>query len=157
MKKHERIMAIDPGEDTGISFFEHSNLVSANLIRVTFGGDDQTFEQIHSLILHYKPTKGILEMPRIYPYQKAEPNRILSLAVKTGMALAAMRHGKVNVDLVNPHDWKGTVPKKIHNQRVLNALTEKEKELLEKIQPASKRHNVIDAIGLGLWYLKRMR
>lgn len=54
-----------------------------------------------------------------------------------------------------PVQWKGSVPKEIHNARVLARLSDAELRAIPKL-PKSKLHNVIDAIGLGLWALGRM-
>lgn len=57
-----------------------------------------------------------------------------------------------------PKEWKGTAPKKIHHQRIEKKLDPGElaavSEVLNYI-PAGEHHNVWDAIGLGLWGLKR--
>jgi hypothetical protein len=49
-----------------------------------------------------------------------------------------------------PREWKGSVPKPIHNTRVLGKLTSAERKAI-----VNDRHDVIDAIGLGLYYLGR--
>ena len=56
------------------------------------------------------------------------------------------------VKAYEPRTWKGTVPKKIHQPRILKALTAKEKAAIE-----SWRHDVIDAVGIGLFHTRRMR
>lgn len=59
--------------------------------------------------------------------------------------------------LVLPRTWKKQVDKRVHNARVLDRLSAAELALLTALRlPESKRHNVIDAIGLGLWALGRM-
>jgi hypothetical protein len=52
-----------------------------------------------------------------------------------------------------PHEWKGSVPKGIMNARTLEQLTPEERRL---VPPGGKAHNGIDAIGVGLKYLKSM-
>ena len=59
---------------------------------------------------------------------------------------------------VSPAAWKGQVPKKIHHPRILRSLSEVEREIVLDVLdllPASTRHNVLDAVGIGLWALKR--
>jgi len=51
--------------------------------------------------------------------------------------------------------WKGQVPKQIHNARVIGSLTADERALLEACGcPKALLHNVIDAVGLGLYHLE---
>lgn len=59
---------------------------------------------------------------------------------------------------VTPLEWKGSVPKEIHHQRVEKRLTLIEKEIMDRCLegvPSKLRHNAIDAIGIGLWRLGR--
>jgi hypothetical protein len=53
-----------------------------------------------------------------------------------------------------PKEWKGQTPKAIHNKRVMAKLGTEETRAIEKTPPALL-HNVIDAIGIGLFYLRR--
>lgn len=54
--------------------------------------------------------------------------------------------------------WKGSVPKKIHNVRILNALSPEERAIYDAEPTASSlKHNIVDAIGIGLYHLERMR
>jgi len=55
-----------------------------------------------------------------------------------------------------PSDWKGAVPKEIHQPRILAALDDEEKAMVERVKPAKLRHNAIDAVGIGLYALGRM-
>lgn len=54
-----------------------------------------------------------------------------------------------------PRQWKGQVPKDVHNARVEAALRTGEKDAIEACR-ASLRHNVIDSVGIGLVHLGRM-
>ena len=53
--------------------------------------------------------------------------------------------------LVKPAEWKGQVPKKIMNERVLSKLSAQERAIVKD------NHNAIDAVGLGLHVLGRLR
>lgn len=56
---------------------------------------------------------------------------------------------------IYPSDWKGNVPKQIHHQRVLAALTQGEYYL--QLDPSSKyyNHNTADAVALGMYVVGR--
>jgi len=92
----------------------------------------------------------VCEVPQIYPMEKwkGDPNDLIDVAVVAGMHLAK---GLRQV-MVRPREWKGSVPKTIHNNRVLTQLDPLKKAMVDVI-PKTLRHNVVDAIGLGLWYL----
>jgi len=58
-----------------------------------------------------------------------------------------------------PREWKGQVPKRIHQPRIIKALTDEERAEMDKdLAPYTKslRHNALDAVGIGLKYLRRM-
>ena len=52
-------------------------------------------------------------------------------------------------ELVHPRVWKGQRPKDVDNRWTLSQLD------ADELAVAGKNHNVLDAIGLGLWRLKR--
>ncbi len=92
-------------------------------------------------------------MPRIYPgsgQQKGDLNDLLNLAAVVG------GHEKTfkNHVRVFPAQWKGQVPKKIMNARVLSRLSPQERLRIE--DSGSKTHNTIDAVGIGLYRLGRL-
>lgn len=64
--------------------------------------------------------------------------------------------GHVGTRWLEPTDWKGMVPKKIHQPKILEALSKEELALVEAVMPPSLRHNVIDAIGIGLHDVGRL-
>jgi hypothetical protein len=137
-----RILAIDPGKHAGWAYFD----------------DDWSLKWCGvNDVPSCSPTDLVIEIPQVYPHraQKGDPNDLITVAF--GAGLIAGRFPKARLRLVKPHQWKGTVPKEIHNRRVLAALTEGERVVAEsaKVQ-ASVRHNMIDAIGLGLWHLGRV-
>lgn len=69
------------------------------------------------------------------------------------------------LDFFLPIEWKGATPKSIHHERVWARLADRERMVVNdafsrrgmngKPLPASKRHNVLDAVGLGLFALGR--
>lgn len=55
-------------------------------------------------------------------------------------------------------EWKGSVPKRIHHPRIAAKLSEAERAVVAEVAvrvQASLLHNVWDAVGLGLWGLRR--
>lgn len=103
-----------------------------------------------------------VELPRVYQRGRADPDDLVRLAFVAGMLAQKYPSSRI----VRPHDWKGNVPKVapkgwagyIIHRRTLEILSIAEQgiylEELDRI-PASLRHNVCDAVGLGLWAVKR--
>jgi len=94
------------------------------------------------------------EVMAIYRQGKGDPNKLIPLIGVTFQIAA-----KINADLnyfPTPREWKGNVPKEIHNDRVLSKLSSKERFSLSQLGvPRGKLHNVIDAVGLAKWGWER--
>lgn len=95
----------------------------------------------------------VVELPQVYSQRhwKGDPNDLILVAATAGVIVGAL--GLKPVSWVKPHAWKGTVPKNVHNARVLDALKDR-REIFDAVRasvPSSLLHNVIDAIGLGAW------
>lgn len=144
-----RLLAIDPGLATGIAGFSLGVMTDCGLIEDADLGLSK---------MYYK--EGIIELPQIYrsANSKGDPNDLIRLAVLVGQYKQQCIDQFMNVRLVKPAEWKGQVPKTIHAKRILDRLNPRETELflrrVDKVAP-SKRHNVIDAIGIGLWAIGR--
>jgi len=143
------LLAVDPGADAGWARFSDSGkLVGCGL---------------NHPAMTQGITRCVIERPVIYPGSrgKARPNDILTLALRAGEWA-----GRVGVDsgitpeYIEPRKWKGTIDGDICNARVFATLTDGEKDILvtagKSVAP-SKRHNIIDAVGIGLWACKRYR
>jgi len=137
-------LAIDPGETTGWALFSSDGRLAMCGIGHPEGA----------------PTLGVLiERPRIYPHGRTkDPNSVLSVAINAGEWAGQYRACGYVVDYVEPLRWKGQVPKDIHHARVFAKLDDHEKAIVDEcgrgIAP-SKRHNMIDAVGLGLYKVGR--
>lgn len=128
------ILAIDPGKNQGWAVLNDSGILSSCGLGCPPTG-------------HYSLL--VVEKPQVYPNTPVkQSNDLISVAISVGRAIEQYPANKVL--LVVPHDWKGSVPKPIHNARVLNALTLSELNLIPSLA-ASLKHNVIDAIGLAKW------
>lgn len=98
----------------------------------------------------------IIEHPVIYPgaaQQKGDPNDLIDVAA-VGAAIAV---GFLTnyIETVHPREWKGQVPKDVMTRRISAAISPEEREHIEPCQ-SSLMHNVLDAIGIGLWKLGRI-
>ncbi len=101
----------------------------------------------------------VCEHPRIYPMGKSSsrPNDIIQLAITAGRQSAPWC--QEDITWFAPHEWKGQVPEDILERRILSALSPEEKGILNTVllsTPKGYRHNLTDAVGIGLVYLKRI-
>lgn len=143
------LLAVDPGADAGWAHFdpEQRRLVACGL--------NEQFMTAHV-------ARVVIERPMIYPggRQKARPADIIKLATRAGEwgGLGRAFFG-VEPEYVEPAKWKGgSVPKSIHHARIWAVLSVDEQTVVSKaaagIAP-SKRHNLMDAIGIGLYAVGR--
>jgi hypothetical protein len=162
------VLAVDPSlRSTGVALFHDGKLVAA----ARLGGFDtgglgkRCYRVAHSIRLwwheHQPPVPCVptlvFEWPQIYRASKSkgDPNDLVPLA-GIGMALAGM----LDVDPVTPTpaEWAGQLKKFTNGDvgrspraiRISSRLTQNE------LCHWQNQHDVIDAIGLGLWYLGRL-
>jgi len=102
-----------------------------------------------------------IEMPRVYPRgsqreekRGADPNDLIHLTAVVGAICTAFAGAETHVYL--PFEWKGQLPKKIHHERARARLTLEELATIPKLA-ASKLHNVMDGVALGLHHVGRLR
>jgi len=103
-----------------------------------------------------EPDIVVAEFPVVYPgaSQVGTPNDIVYLAaLATGIAGFL---GPDRLVLPTPREWKGTMPKAVHHERLRKDLPERVIAMINDSAPASKRHDVYDAVGLLYWYLDQL-
>lgn len=157
------LVAIDPGANSGWAVFANEyrgrpDQFPAVLVRCGLGWDSMRSAYGGE---GYGPgfvfDTAVIEKPRIYPGGRTKnPNDLIEVAVSAGEW--AGRLSGVSITFVTPSEWKGQVPKPIHHRRIRAQLTEAEGEVLNAgigDYPPSKAHNIVDAVGLGLWTVGR--
>jgi hypothetical protein len=141
----ERLIAIDPGADMGWALYYRGALADCGL-----GDGWLKQDAVDDLVI---------ECPQVYPGSKkrVDPNDLIKLARGVGrVEERAMLRG-IRVHIVLPHAWKGSVPKDVFAGRIIGHMRPEEAAILGAIKVSnSKLHNVIDAVGLGLWKLGRL-
>jgi len=103
----------------------------------------------------------VIEMPEVLKrgHQKenkrgTNPNDLMHLAAVVGAICASCPSFDVFAYL--PGEWKGTMRKDIMHTRARALLAPEELEVLPNL-PDSKLHNVMDAVSMGLVYMRRLR
>jgi hypothetical protein len=143
-----RELYVDPGK-RALGWAMWSSTFAAGLIRTKqkdFG------RGLQEMVVQLPPgaDRVVVELPRHYPYERRiRVNDLIDLAAVAGACGAAGP-----VEFVHPATWKGQTPKPISHHRVRKALTAEERAVLEQALegiPESLQHNVLDAVGIGLW------
>lgn len=143
-----KLVAIDPGaKQVGYAVFDAGVLAEAGLCKPGEVSWLQGFDVI------------VAERPQVYVQsrQKGDPNDLVTIALVAGEFVGAARAFNPNVEVIyyKPSTWKRNVPKEIHHERVQRALKQGEREQI-KSAPKSLLHNVLDAVGIGLFELGRL-
>ena len=142
----KKLLAIDPGKKAGLAVFRGQQLVWCALARM-------------EKPLPPLPTRSIeqcvIEFPVYDKSRNIKPSSIIDLAYTAGRLVEHYYPGR-DPKRVKPSDWKGQRPKDVDMPYTLRLLTPPETEVVnESGCPPSLLHNVVDAIGLGLWYVGR--
>ena len=146
------LLSIDPGlKSVGWAYWGGRELVCCGLSRTK---ETDVSKQAHA---HWR---------NIEMYQDAE-RRVSEMMVWRGKNAKSspadllklnIIAGRLASEWLAPSTWKGWVEKKIHQPRILAKLSAEERAVLAGCKcPPSLLHNVIDAVGIGLYCLGRMR
>lgn len=96
----------------------------------------------------------VIEKPVLSRARNANANDLVEVAIGAGAALRGCEHTKVV--WVPPARWKGSRPKKVDNDYTRSLLSAGELAVLPpELQKAGSTGDIIDAVGIGLWYLGR--
>jgi hypothetical protein len=148
-------LSIDPGvKDTGFALFEGGRLVDCGVL--SFKGRTDDFNEViafyQSELADMRDMASLILCERMqfrFGNERANPQRIIDLNLLAGA---------LGRDIwVKPQEWKGSVPKDVHNRRVLSKLPDSEVAHLMACAPRSKVHNAIDAVGIYMWWRRVCR
>jgi len=152
-----KIITIDPSINfTGYAIYNDTKLNNYGLLNPklnnTFNEEyiDKSFSifsQIKSKYKKEKIDKIILEVPEhfgVSGYLARESGSIFKLTFLCGMICSLKE-----VITVPPRGWKGQLPKHVMRNRFIKKFPQLD---IENIN-----HNVLDAIGIGIWYILKKR
>jgi len=137
-------LAIDPGTHTGWAVFNEDGALKA------CGIGEPPFPSPYRRV--------VIELPQVYPTSPVPPNDLVTLAFLAGRYAGAAAGAEVFT--VFPHTWKGNLSKAVCAARVKERLSREERVVVEKclVQvPEKQRHNVWDAIGIGLFAFRQVK
>jgi predicted aconitase len=102
----------------------------------------------------YRVDEYVCEVPQIYRYSYGDPNDLIQIAAVAAAVGAVFPVREATSYL--PREWKKSINKKLHHPRIMKQLDPEEvAAIVEKRK--TRAHNVIDAIGIGLFHLERTR
>lgn len=108
----------------------------------------------------YKPDTAVIEVPQTYNagQQKGRQQDLISVALVAGAVAGALKQAfpSISILLVFPRDWKGTVDPDVFTERINGRLSAEEKARLDHVT-ATYRHNMIDGVGLSLFFTTRLK
>lgn len=154
----EKLFCIDPGKHHfGWAVFHgpRRTLLEAGDWPTWEGG----LEGLATCAIGQPQVKVLCEYPQVYAprHSKGDPNDLLALAETIGALRYIFRRAAV-WETTSPHAWKGTVPKHVFLRRIQSRLDENEVKVITWADaPALRVGDMIDAIGLGLWKLGRLK
>ena len=155
-------VSIDPGlRHLGLATFCDETLTYAGLIKnpETTARGPKAWVAMAEVVAREVDDRVLMthdfasEVPQVYARGPGDPADLLELAGVVGAVAAVIGAGRATGYL--PRVWKGQVPKAVMCRRIEDRLSDDEKDAVEKC-PASLRHNVLDAIGIGLYHLGRL-
>jgi len=101
-----------------------------------------------------KVERLVIEDQQIYRGSGIDAHALLAVARVVGGVV--LLYGAPATLLVRPSIWKGQLPKAVCHRRTMGKLTEDEQAVLGKTKYSKAiKHNMLDAIGIGLWNLGR--
>ena len=140
-------VTIDPGNDLGWAIWNEDGLVECGL------GDPRSSQSHKMSSIH----DAWIEDQVIYPRSPVPPSDVLTLAKCAHRWAGRYDVLGAAVHFVEPSRWKGQVPKDISHARAWAKLSSKEREAVNRgckgVAP-KKRHNVLDAVAMGLWVVE---
>lgn len=152
------ILAVDPSINScGYAVFENNqispilyNIISSKSLNTQdfeyIAKSRAMFEKVRTIQSQFKDCKIILEVPeyRKSAYIARESDAIVKLSFVCGM-ISSLE----NVHHYTPSQWKGQVPKEVMRKRLANYITDIDIMHI-------KQHDVVDAIGLGYYYITKL-
>lgn len=169
------LLAIDPSiTRIGLALFVDGDLYTTGVVLPTLGTKADIMERVAEMseccyawgISHgHTVTDIACEWPQIYPKGRAkgDPNHIVPLAAVCGSVAGFFRRdAEVTLTSYKPRAWAGTMPKdetvkgcksSPRARRTIKCLSSEEMKVWAEVE----YHDEIDAIGIGLHYLKRFR
>ncbi len=163
------LLAVDPGiRGCGVAVFYEGVLEHAAYVENPYKRDSDAAAagaMAHEIVewahLDGQPHVHIaVEWPRVYASRirsgasKGDPNDLLALCGVDAAIVALMDRSSTSYA---PSEWKGQMKKEACHARIKTRLSPLEAEVVAKAEKAARSmsHNMLDAVGVGLFHLGR--
>lgn len=158
VKKKERLISIDPSiNNVGIAIWELPNiLMMYQLLHPKVGERGNEYDKSLSILMQlkewvrtYAVNRMILEVPAhwaVAGFEARETGSIAKLMLVVGL-IYSLKPQLDELKIVKPHEWKGQLPKDVMQNRL------REDYLAINVDLATLNPNVVDAIGIGHFYI----
>ncbi len=154
------LVSIDPGiRHCGVAVFEDKRLVRAALaVNPKTTGDplERAFHMADAVRV-FCPERIdvlVLERPQLGTYGPARQKDLVMLC-EVGACIVGLLRPAVPIS-ISPHDWKGSIDADVMIERVIARLVSEEYKKAELPKAKSLRHNLWDAVGIGLHHFGRL-
>jgi hypothetical protein len=154
----DRLISIDPSiNNMGVAIWEigKKELLFNKLLHpdracreTDFSKSVSLLQQVKHWIKVYGVSKMIMEIPEhwaVAGFEAREKGSMAKLMFVCGMMASLVQELK-EVKLVTPREWKGQLPKQVMENRLRDSY-------LPNVDLAKLNDNVVDAIGIGHYYL----
>ena len=150
-----KILSIDPGKKMcGWAVFHGERLSDCGLARTKseclVGGALDMADQIQEF-----PDAVAIEKMRVYKSAPINPEHLINISIVSGVMAGAIMAKKSRYLFPYPRDWKKNLPKEECNDKILDLVPESVAIMDEKKIAKTHRNHVLDAIGIGLWAVKK--
>lgn len=161
----QRTVAWDPASRMGWAYFEGRQLYAAGVMTKKRFADTRGRSLPYAVLLS-APVSGsptqtcLIEKPRHNFRKKVKVADLIEASLLAGEVRRVYRDLGWDIREFYPDEWKGGRPKVVQNRRTLRDLTLAEKLLIpackpSKTNPLGYDNNMLDAIGIGMFYLDR--
>lgn len=154
-----KLLCIDPGANAGWAYFVGPDLQACGLSKASGKTvHARVVQHMGNLVDWYVAADCVLVERGVYQGRSGgKSGRNMTPSQLADFNCMAGQLAGWKGQLVTARQWKGMVPKEIHQPRVLAGLTAAERQVLVAARVApSLENNVVDAIGLGLAWLGRV-
>ena len=150
-----KILAIDPSTTScGWATFRDGQIIGKAVIKATgkdpFVRAEYMANALHFVMCSEQPTYIICE----YPHKGGPGMKSKSITILfhlCGMIHGIAKFSHLHIEFVEPMNWKGNIPKDIHQKRNIPKIKEK-----YGIDISGESGDTIDAILLGDWFVDKI-
>lgn len=157
------LLSIDPGfRYLGYSVFSEGTLLEAGLLKsaetpsswAVWGKQPPSFLHLVEVIRKFdwvEQCSAVIEYPKVHK-DTPNPEAIVKLAAACGAYTGLLQAAGFGLIWVEPYTWKGNVPKEVSTRRILAKIPKEDYSKISNVRD----HNILDAIGIGLWATKKI-